>query len=64
MASSQPDDLPTVEEVLSGFSSSHWLKQALQSALNRDCVDAAHDAELLSKILNARADKILGVKHG
>lgn len=34
---------------------SFWLKNALIEAINRDPVDAAQDAEVLSRILNLRA---------
>jgi hypothetical protein len=34
---------------------SDWLKKALIDAINRDPVDAAHDAEVLYRILNLRA---------
>jgi len=34
---------------------SHWLKNALIEAINRDPVDAAQDAEVLSRILKLRA---------
>ena len=39
---------------------SFWLKDALNKALNRDCVDACHDAEALAAVLRARCDDILG----
>lgn len=35
---------------------SHWLKQSLESALLRDCVDAANDADLLCELLAARCE--------
>jgi len=53
----QPDPnpaLPSIEEVLSDFAASDWLKKALRSALDRDVVDAANDAEVLAQLLNAR----------
>ena len=34
---------------------SDWLKNALVAAINRDPVDAANDAEVLSRILQLRA---------
>jgi hypothetical protein len=34
---------------------SYWLKNALIEAINRDPVDAAQDAEVLSRILKLRA---------
>lgn len=53
----QPDPnpaLPSIEDVLSDFAASDWLKKALRSALDRDVVDAANDAEVLAQLLNAR----------
>jgi hypothetical protein len=38
---------------------SYWLKDALASAMNRDPVDAALDAELLASILMRRAREVL-----
>lgn len=46
---------PTISEVLADFSASHWLKEALRSALHRDPVDAANDAEILYSVLAAKA---------
>jgi hypothetical protein len=37
---------------------SYWLKNALIEAINRDPVDAAQDAEVLSRILKLRAAAI------
>lgn len=51
--------LPSIEAVLHDPSASNWLKQALTGALSRDPVDAAHDAELLARLLDARARSIL-----
>ena len=53
---------PTIQELLNSPSVSFWLKDALRSALRRDCVDASHDAELLAMVLGARADEMLGIK--
>lgn len=33
---------------------SYWLKESIKQALNRDCVDAWKDADLLTRILKAR----------
>lgn len=49
--------LPTaadVQSVLASPDASVWLKVALQSALQRDPVDAANDAELLAELLAKR----------
>lgn len=52
--------VPTTHEILTDPSTSTWLKQALRSALNRDCVDATNDAELLLQVLKARLEAIQG----
>jgi hypothetical protein len=51
--------LPSIEEVLSDFSASFWLKNALRAALTRDPVDAAHDSEVLAWLLEQRCRSIL-----
>ena len=50
--------MPAIDDVIVNMASSHWLKTALQSALQRDPVDAANDAELLSALLNEWADAV------
>ena len=40
-------------------STSHWLKQSLLGAINRDPVNAAGDAEVLCKILQMRAAAVI-----
>lgn len=45
-----------VQAVLSDPSSSQWLRDALRSALDRDAVDAANDAEFLAKLLAEGAE--------
>lgn len=57
--SRQPDGLPTIEQVLADPAASDWLKVALRSALSRDPVDAANDAEVLAKLLDRRCRHIL-----
>jgi hypothetical protein len=52
-------DLPSIDEVLGDPAASYWLKTALRSALRRDPVDAAHDSEILARLLEERCDKIL-----
>lgn len=47
-------DGPSIDDVLSDFAASNWIKRALRTALDRDPVDAANDAEVLAKLLNAR----------
>jgi hypothetical protein len=38
---------------------SFWLKRSLRTALERDPVDAANDAEVLAQMLRERCDEIL-----
>ena len=45
-----------IQAVLACSSSSLWLRNALTSALDRDSVDAANDAERLSELLSRRCD--------
>lgn len=45
-----------IRAVLACASSSSWLRDALTSALTRDSVDAANDAEKLSELLSRRCD--------
>ena len=53
-------ELPQIEEVLRDPAASFWLKDALNSALARDPVDAANDAEVLARLLDRRCRQILG----
>ena len=46
--------LPEIEQVLADPSASDWLKACLVSALARDPVDAANDAEILALLLDRR----------
>ena len=55
----QPDDLPTIEQILADPAASDWLKTALRSALSRDPVDAANEAEVLAMLLDRRWRQIL-----
>jgi hypothetical protein len=43
-----------VEELLADPAASHWLKQALQTSLKRDPVDALNDSLALAGILEER----------
>jgi hypothetical protein len=52
-------DLPTIEDVLRDPAASLWLKATLRTALERDPVDAANDAEVLLRILDARLRALL-----
>ena len=49
-----PSCVPTIADVLADPAASFWLKNALKTALARDPVDAANDAEMLLKLLDAR----------
>jgi hypothetical protein len=49
-----------IEQVLTDPTASFWLKEALSSALDRDPVDAANDAEVLAQLLGRRCQEILG----
>lgn len=50
----------TIRETLDNPCTSYWLQDAIRSAMQRDCVDASHDAEVLAQLLGARADEALG----
>lgn len=47
-----------IRQMLGDPALSDWFKRALLSALDRDPVDAAHDAGLLSIVLDRRAQAI------
>lgn len=53
------DDLPDIDEVMRDPTASSWLKDALRSALARDPVDAANDAEVLARLLDRHCRSIL-----
>jgi hypothetical protein len=55
----QEHELPTIEEVVRDPSASSWLKAALRSALERDSVDAANDAEVLARLLDRSCRSML-----
>jgi hypothetical protein len=46
------------EAILDDLSASYWIKNALRSALERDPVDAATDAEVLAAALRERSDHV------
>lgn len=50
-----PEPALSCEEILKDPSTSGWLRGALSTALLRDPVDAANDAEVLAVVLGARA---------
>jgi hypothetical protein len=51
--------IPTVEALQADPSTSYWLRKALAEAMQRDPVDAANDAALLSLALARRAECVL-----
>ena len=53
------DGLPDIPTVLEDPAASSWLKTAIRSALARDPVDAANDAEVLYRLLARRCNEIL-----
>ena len=57
--SNQASNLPSIEQILHNQGTSFWLRDAIESSLKRDPVDAAQDAELLSSLLARRCDEIL-----
>lgn len=54
----QPE-LPIVDGLLRDPSTSYWLRNALRSALQRDPVDAANDADILARVLDQKCRLIL-----
>lgn len=60
-ANYQVSNAPTVESVIASPATSHFLRNALLSCLDRDPVDAANDAEILAKLLRERADQVAAV---
>jgi hypothetical protein len=60
MANDGQDDFSvTIEGILCDPCSSRWIKAALESALLRDPVDAANDAEVLAQALKRRCEQLL-----
>ena len=55
-------NVPTPDEILIAPDTSLWLKAALTSALDRDPIDAANEAELLAMVLAARANAKLATE--
>lgn len=50
---------PTAIEVMESPYAHEYLKEALQSFLSKDPVDAVNDAEILLAILKVRLEKLL-----
>ena len=55
----EPEDLPSIAQIMADPAASEWLKAALHTALSRDPVDAANDAEVLAKVLDRWCRQIL-----
>jgi hypothetical protein len=53
-----------IADIMQDPSTSFWFKVTLESALKRDPVDAANDAEVMAKLLSARCAKILDMGEG
>ena len=49
-----------IETILADPTASFWLKAALRSATNRDCIDAYYDAKALADVLKEIMDNNLG----
>ena len=47
-----------IRDLLNDPALSHWLRDAMLSALERDPVDAANDAGLLALVLDRRAGEV------
>jgi hypothetical protein len=52
--------VPSVSEVLADPCVSYWLKNTLRTAMERDCVDALYDVQLLEKVFTANFNKVMG----
>lgn len=52
-------ELPEITAALGDPAASSWLKTSLCSALSRDPVDAANDADVLAQLLERRCRDIL-----
>ena len=48
-----------IKRLIDSPCTSFWLKDAFAALMQRDCLDAARDAELLAHLLGARAKLIL-----
>ena len=48
-----------IQRLIDSPCTSFWLKDAFAALLQRDCLDAARDAEWLAHLLGARAKLIL-----
>ena len=53
------EELPSIEAVIEDPASSYWLKASIQTAIQRDAVDALNDALLLAAILDQRLRNVM-----
>jgi hypothetical protein len=53
------DEVLDVGTVLADPSASHWLKQSIESSLQRDPVDALNDALVLAAVLDGHLRDVL-----
>ncbi|SEB26309.1 hypothetical protein [Variovorax sp. YR216] len=58
MANALNKVLSEIEDLLDSPTASHWFKHALKSAMGRDIVDAARDAELLARLMVQRCEAV------
>jgi hypothetical protein len=49
-----------IRDVIASPETSFWLKHALAEAMERDCLDALCDAELLAHLLKGRFESLTG----
>ncbi len=56
---SEYEELPSVEAVIEDPASSYWLKASVQTAIQRDPVDALNDALLLAAVLDQRLREVM-----
>jgi hypothetical protein len=55
------EGIPSAQALLQDATSSFWLKSALQTALQRDPVDALNDALVLAATLDAHLRSVFGL---
>jgi hypothetical protein len=55
----EQNSMVSLEYVMHNGATSYWLKNALSSALERDPIDSANDAELLAQLLSAHCASVL-----
>jgi hypothetical protein len=49
-----------IADILTSYTASKWAKSALESAMQRDILDAARDAEMVASLLRKLANQALG----